>query len=203
MQQFSYTKAAQLLISDVALPELTPAQALRLVPLMQLTVARSESVLFRSGGPGNEFMVMLLEGDAVIEGQLTGTSDWIVLRTLVPGSLFGELGAMDSMARGVAVRATSEVSLAILDDSALQHITQNEPALAFALLRALLAYVTRRLRSAHQRIQMLHEINLALRDEWAAQAKSDQAINARLSVLMKLEPQARVSGGAGDVRKQT
>lgn len=202
MQQFSFIEGAKLLISDVALPELTPAQALRLVPRMKLTVARPESVLFRPGGPGNEFMIMLLEGDAVIEGQLTGADDWIVLRTLVPGSLFGELGAMDSMARAIAVRATSEVCLAILDDAALQQLTQEEPALAFTLLRALLAYVTRRLRNAHHKIEMLHEINLAQRGEWAAEAKSDQATRARLSVLMKLEPDARVHAGAGAVRKQ-
>lgn len=199
MQQFSYTEGATLLISDVALPELTPTQALRLVPRMKLTMARPESVLFRPGGPGNQFMIMLLEGDAVIEGQLTGADDWIVLRTLVPGSLFGELGAMDSMARAVAVRATSEVCLAILDDAALQQLTQEEPALAFTLLRALLAYVTRRLRNAHHKIEMLYEINLAQRGEWAAEAKSSQAIRARLSVLMKVERHA----GVGDLRQPT
>ncbi|MHB1123589.1 MAG: cyclic nucleotide-binding domain-containing protein [Ramlibacter sp.] len=203
MQKFSYTEGATLLISDVALPELTPAQALRLVPRMKLTVARPESVLFRPGGPGNQFMIMLLEGDAVIEGQLTGGSDWIVLRTLVPGSLFGELGAMDSMARAIAVRATSQVCLAVLDDAALQQLTREEPALAFALLRALLAYVTRRLRNAHHKIEMLLEINQAQRSEWAAETKFDQATRARLSVLMKLEPGAGARAGAGAVRKQT
>lgn len=202
MQQFSYAEAARLLISDVALPELTPAQALRLVPYMKLTVARRESVLFRPGGPGNDFMVMLLEGDAVIEGELTGVGGWIVLRTLVPGSLFGELGALDSMARAVAVRATSEVCLAILDDAALERITQDDPTLAFALLRAMLGYVTRLLRTAHHKNQMLQEINLAQRDEWAAEAKSDQATSARLSVLMKLERRAAMPAGPGDPRKQ-
>jgi CRP-like cAMP-binding protein len=203
VQQFSYTDAARLLISDVGLPELTPAQALRLVPRMHLTTARPESVLFRPGGPGTEFMIMLLEGDAVIEGQLTGTDDWIVLRTLVPGSLFGELGALDSMARAVAVRATSDVCLAILDDVALQQLTQEEPALAFTLLRALLAYVTRRLRSAHHKIEMLHEINLAQRGELTATAKSDEAIRARLSVLMKLESNGGLRPGADAARKPT
>lgn len=202
MQQFSYTDAARLLISDVGLPELTAAQALRLVPRMRLATAPAESVLFRPGGPGNDFMIMLLEGDAVIEGQLTGTDDWIVLRTLVPGSLFGEMGAFDSMARAVAVRATCEVCLATLDDAALGQLTQDDPALAFALLRALLAYVTRRLRSAHHKIEMLHEINLAQRQELTSEMKSDEATRARLSVLMKLEANAALRAAADASRER-
>jgi CRP-like cAMP-binding protein len=203
MQRFTYTDAARLLISDVGLPELTPAQALRLAPLMKLTTAESGSVLFRPGGPGDEFMIMLLEGDAVIEGRLTGTDGWIVLRTLVPGSLFGEMGALDSMARAVAVRATSAVCLATLDDTALGQLTQNDPALAFVLLRSLLAYVTRRLRSAHHKIEMLHEINLAQRQELTSEMKSDEAARARLSVLMKLESNAGLRAGADASGKQT
>jgi len=163
---------------------------------MKLTLARRGSVLFRAGGPGSQFMVMLLDGDAVVEGSLTAAggsdSDWIVLRTLVPGSLFGELGAMDSMARSVVVRATSETCLATLDDEAMAEIMQSDAVLGCSLLRALLAHVTRRLRTANNKIETMNEINQALRAEWHAEMQSDQATRARLSVLMKLERQARV-----------
>ncbi|NKE66839.1 Crp/Fnr family transcriptional regulator [Ramlibacter sp. RBP-2] len=201
MQQFGYTDVAKLLISDVGLPELSPAQALRLAQLMKLTTAEPESVLFRPGGPGLDFMIMLLAGDAVIEGQLTGADDWIVLRGLVPGSLFGELGALDSIARAVVVRATSDVCIATLDDAALGQLTQNDPALAFVLLRALLAYVTRRLRSAHHRIGMLHEINLAQRQELASEIRSDEETRARLRVVLKLESKFAMRTG-GDVSRK-
>ena len=136
MQRYSYEDGARLLVSDLALPELTTEEALRVVPFMRLTLARKDSVLFRAGGPGSQFMVMLLEGDAVVEGRTTSGSDWMVLRTLVAGSLFGELGAMDSMARSVLVRATSETCLATLDDEALAKITASDPALGCTLLRA-------------------------------------------------------------------
>lgn len=196
MEQFSYTDAAKLLISDLALPELTPAQALRLAPFMKLAQAPRDAVLFRAGGPGDQFLVMLMEGDAVVEGQLTGGNQWMTLRSLVPGSLFGELGAMDSMGRSVVVRATSDVFLATLDDSALQQITERDANLTFALLRAMLAHVTRRLRAANNKIDTLHNINQALRDEWAAQVQSDQVTGARLKVLMKLEKDGvRRAGG--------
>ncbi len=196
MQRYSYEDGARLLMSDLALPDLSPVDALKIVPFMKLTLARRGSVLFRAGGPGSHFMVMLLDGDAVVEGSLTAAggsdSDWIVLRTLVPGSLFGELGAMDSMARSVVVRATSETCLATLDDDAMVSIMQSDPVLGCSLLRALLAHVTRRLRTANNKIETMNEINQALRAEWHAEMQSDQATRARLSVLMKLERQAQL-----------
>ena len=187
MHRYTYEDGARLLVSQLALPDLTPDQALRIVPFMKLTLARRGSVLFRAGGPGSQFMVMLLDGDAMVEGQLTGANDSIVLRSLVPGSLFGELGAMDSMARSVTVRATSDTCLATLGYPALTHITETDPVLGCALLRAILAHVTRRLRTANTKIETLNEINQTLRQEWTAEINNDRATIARLSVLMKLE----------------
>jgi CRP-like cAMP-binding protein len=187
MHRFTYHDGARLLISQPALPDLTLEEALHIVPYMNLTLARRDAVLFRAGGPGGQFMVMLLDGDAVVEGKLTGASDPFVLRTLVPGSLFGELGALDSMARSVTVRATSDTCLATLDDATLNKLTRNEPVLGCSLLRAILAHVTRRLRNANTKIETLNEINQTLRKEWAAEMNNDRATIARLNVLMKLE----------------
>lgn len=198
MQRHSYEDGARLLISPLALPDLTPHQALRVVPYMKLTLAHRGAVLFRSGGPGSHFLVMLLDGDAVVEGQLTGASDPIVLRTLVAGSMFGELGAMDSTARSVTVKATSDTCLATLDYPALDQLTATDPTLGCALLRAILAHTIRRLRTANTRIETLNEINHALQEEWTAEVKSDNATIARLSVLMKLERQAGLRSRLGD-----
>lgn len=206
MHRYSYEDGARLLLSPLALPELTPGQALRVVPYMKLTAARRGAILFRAGGPGSHFLVMLLEGDAVVEGQLTGASDPIVLRTLVAGCMFGELGALDSTARSVIVRATSDTCLATLDYPALDEVVATDPALGCALLRAILAHTIRRLRTANTRIETLNEINHALQEEWTAEVKSDNATIARLSVLMKLERQAglrsRLGGDGVPARKR-
>jgi CRP-like cAMP-binding protein len=204
MQRFSYEDGARLLISDLALPDLPLSEALRIVTFMKLTLARAGSVLFRAGGPGSQFMVMVLDGDAVVEGQATGASECMVLRSLSPGTLFGEMGALDSMARGVVVRATTETCLATLDDEALEQIVAGYPVLGCSLLKAVLGHVTRRLRAANNKIEALNEINGALRAQWNAESTFDQQAHARLSVLMKLEQ--RLSGGDDDslssVRKQ-
>ena len=187
MHRYTFHDGARLLISPPALPDLTEGQALRVVQFMKLTLARRGAVLFRAGGPGSHFMVMLLDGDAVVEGQLSGVSEPLVLRSLVPGSLFGELGAMDSIGRFVTVRATSDTCLATLDYPALNKVTETDPVLGCALLRAILAHVTRRLRNANTKIETLNEINQTLRQEWQAEISNDRATIARLNVLMKLE----------------
>ena len=66
-------------------------------------------------------------------------------------------------------------------------MTETDPVLGCALLRAILAHVTRRLRTANTRIETLNEINQTLRQEWTAEIKTDRATIARLNVLMKLE----------------
>jgi len=195
MHRFTYEDGARLLTSDPALPDLPLADALSIVPFMKLTLARPGAVMFRAGGPGHQFLVLLLDGDAVVEGQLTGTKDATVLRTLVPGSLFGELGVMDSMARSVVVRATSDACLATLDDAALAQIIRDNPVLGCTLLQAVLGHVMRRLRAANHKIETLNEINATLRAEWNAESRFDRQTGARLSVLMKLERQLGVSSG--------
>ncbi|HMA08870.1 MAG TPA: cyclic nucleotide-binding domain-containing protein [Ramlibacter sp.] len=198
MHRFTFEDGARLLMSQAALPDLKPDQALRVVQFMRLTLARRGAVLFRAGGPGSHFMVMLLDGDAVVEGQLNGATDPLVLRSLVPGSLFGELGAMDTIARSVTVRATSDTCLATLDYAALNKVTETDPVLGCALLRAILAHVTRRLRNANTKIETLNEINQTLRKEWQAEMNNDRATIARLNVLMKLEQKIGMLPAARD-----
>jgi CRP-like cAMP-binding protein len=143
--------------------------------------------LFRAGSPASPFLVLVLGGDAVVEGRLTGASEPIILRTLTAGSLFGEMGAQDTLSRLITVRATTEVCLATLHYPELEQIVSRDPALGCALLRSALAHVTRRLRCADTWIETLNQINRSLQEEWAAEIKTDHATIARLNVLMNLE----------------
>ena len=187
MHSFSFLDGAEFLTSALGLPDLSVEDALKVVRFMKLTRARRDAVLFRAGNPGSPFLVMVLDGDAVVEGRLTAEGEPIVLRTLTAGSLYGEMGASDSMSRLITVRATSEVCLATLHYEALSRITETDPVLGCALLRATLAHVTRRLRNADTWIETLNQINRSLQEEWTAAIESDRATVARLNVLMKLE----------------
>lgn len=187
MRNFSFLDGAESLTSVLGLPDLSVEEALKVVRFMKLTRARRDAVLFRAGIPGSPFLVLVLDGDAVVEGRLTHNGEAIVLRTLTPGSLYGEMGASDSMSRLITVRATSEVCLATLHYDDLSRITETDPVLGCALLRSTLAHVTRRLRNADTWIETLNQINRSLQEEWDAEIQSDRETVARLNVLMKLE----------------
>jgi CRP-like cAMP-binding protein len=187
MRNFSFLDGAEFLTSALGLPDLSVEEALKVVRFMKLTRARRDAVLFRAGIPGSPFLVLVLDGDAVVEGRLTHNGEAIVLRTLTPGSLYGEMGASDSMSRLITVRATSEVCLATLHYDDLSRITETDPVLGCALLRSTLAHVTRRLRNADTWIETLNQINRSLQEEWDAEIQSDRETVARLNVLIKLE----------------
>jgi CRP/FNR family transcriptional regulator, cyclic AMP receptor protein len=187
VQAFTLEDGADLLLSPLALPDLTPAQAMEVVGFMKLTLARADSLLFRAGSPGSPFMVLVLHGDALVEGRLAANSDPVVLRTLTSGSLYGEMGASDSLSRLITIRSMSDIYLATLDYAELQQLTARNPQLGCALLRATLAHVVRRLRSADTWIETLNQINKSIREEWSAEIKSDHATIARLQMLMRVE----------------
>lgn len=187
MEGFFLEDAAELLRSPLALPELSEGQAMRVVEQMKLTFAHNESVLFRAGNPGSPFMVLVLEGDAVVEGRLSAASEPIILRSLTGGSLYGEMGAPDTAARFIEIRAMSDIYLATLDYESLRRITAADPALGCDLLRASLAHVVRRLRTADTWIETLNQINRSLQEEWNSQLKSDRTLMARLNILMNIE----------------
>jgi CRP-like cAMP-binding protein len=187
VQAFTLEDGADLLLSPLALPDLTPDQAMEVVGFMKLTHARPDSLLFRAGSPGSPFMVLVLHGDALVEGRLAANTEPVVLRTLTSGSLYGEMGASDSLARLITIRSMSDIYLATLDYEGLQRLTARNPALGCALLRATLAHVVRRLRTADTWIETLNQINKSIREEWSAEIKSDHATIARLQMLMRVE----------------
>jgi len=186
---FTLGDGAERLTSPLALPDLTRAEALKVVRYMRLIQAPRDSVLFRAGHPDSPFMVMVMEGDALVEGRLAAATEPIVLRTLNAGCLFGEMGANDSPTRLITVRASSPVCVAIMTYADLQRLKGDNPVLGCALLQAGMAHVTRRLRSADTWIETLNQINRTLQEQWKAETRYDRAIVARLNVLMKLERQ--------------
>jgi CRP-like cAMP-binding protein len=187
VQAFSLEDGADLLLSPLALPDLGADQAMEVVSYMKLTLAHTDSLLFRAGSPGSPFMVLVLHGDALVEGRLAANTDPVVLRTLTSGSLYGEMGASDSLSRLITIRAMSDIYLATLGYEELQQLTARNPVLGCALLRATLAHVVRRLRTADTWIETLNQINKSIREEWSAEIKSDHATIARLQMLMRVE----------------
>jgi CRP-like cAMP-binding protein len=84
------------------------------------------------------------------------------------GALIGELGLIDGLPRSATVRAVTELDLAVLERGALTRLMNEKPSIACRLLANVLATLATRLRTANQKIRILHAINRSIQDDLRA-----------------------------------
>ena len=74
----------------------------------------------------------------------------VVFRDLKPGSMFGELSAIDLGVRSAAIEALEECTVACLDAAQFEHLLSHEPSVALATLRQLAGDVRRLSERIHE-----------------------------------------------------
>ena len=116
--------------------------------LMPRRILKGQPV-FLQGDPGDE-MYLLLEGRVRIACEsLTGRE--ITLALLTDGGFFGEMALLDGEARSATALAETPGQLLVLRRADFQGFLQRTPRASIALL----AFLSRRLRSANDKIQDL------------------------------------------------
>lgn len=115
----------------------------------------SGSLLWREGEPGEE-VVYLVEGQLeVVHENPDGEGDVVVLRTLEPGAMVGEIASLDGMARSATVRARTACRVLRMSADAFKEVLRRRPDLMEELfwqqverVRSLTRQVTRTHRRA-------------------------------------------------------
>lgn len=166
---WSRSDVAELLISRTALTELNLEAALQIVRLLTPQRIKAGTVLIQEGVTSTGYMALVLQGEAVVENEMSGpVHDSMVLSMLTSGSLFGELGVLDGRPRSATVTAITDMDIAVLDRPALARLIETVPAVACALMGAIMARVAERLRATNLKVKTLTALNLSLQDELAA-----------------------------------
>ncbi len=166
---WSRSDVAELLISRTALTELNLEAALQIVRLLTPQRIKAGTVLIQEGVTSTGYMALVLQGEAVVENEMSGpVHDSMVLSMLTSGSLFGELGVLDGRPRSATVTAITDMDIAVLDRPALARLIDTVPAVACALMGAIMARVAERLRATNLKVKTLTALNLSLQDELAA-----------------------------------
>lgn len=163
-RRWSLEDVANLLTSKTALTELTMDQALYTVQFLTPRRVKAGHVLIREGSTNGDFMLLLLQGEAIVENEVTNASDSIVLTVLGAGSLVGELGVLDGQPRSASVTAVTDMDLAVMDRTALSRLLAERPDVGCSLLAAILTRVSERLRLTTQRLRTLTAINHSLHE---------------------------------------
>lgn len=166
---------AELLISKTALTELDLEAATQVAQLMQARRIKAGTVLMREGVTNTGYMVLVLQGEAVVENEIANANDSMVITVLGPGSLIGELGILDDKPRSATCTAVSDMDLAVLDQDGLAELIRTDGRVGSALLGAILRRVADRLRQTNRRLLTLTQINRSLHQELDAYRDASKA----------------------------
>jgi sulfate permease, SulP family len=110
-------------------------------------------IIFREGDPGKEFFIVTKGRASAYLKQINGGD--IRLATFAPGTVFGELAALDAGPRSASVVADDDVICYVLSDQQFAALAKDAPSVAIKLLSGLGRELSRRLRRANQTIHQL------------------------------------------------
>jgi diguanylate cyclase (GGDEF)-like protein len=128
-----------------------PASFADLTPLGAETPLSAGTVLWKQGDPGDH-VVLLLEGALEVTHEMPG-GDEVVLRTLHPGAVAGEMAALDGQARSATVRARTDCRALRIPASSFREFLRSRPD----ILEELFWLQLERVRSLTWRVTRTHQ----------------------------------------------
>jgi CRP/FNR family transcriptional regulator, cyclic AMP receptor protein len=111
------------------------------------------------------YMMLLLEGEVMVENITVSRDDPVTVTVLEPGSLIGEMGLIDGEARLASCTATTSVRCAILTRAALEKLSDEDPATAAKLVLAVSSRIAARLRETTEKLKLYSQLVLAMQQE--------------------------------------
>ena len=146
VQHDHQTRAASLLRQVAFFREVPPHHLRELARFAQVESFAAGDEIIRAGELGSTMYVICSGRVNVVRERAVG--DPVVLASLGPGEVFGELSIFDSETRSATVVATEDSELLTLGRIDLVRVVDRNPALALSLLKSLSA----RLRAANDRL---------------------------------------------------
>lgn len=187
--------AARLLITPSALVQLSLEDALQVVNYMKYGVIGAGETFVREGDEqDNDHMLLLLDGEVQVKSHdPTRQGNGIVVRVVGEGSLIGELGLLDGVARSADCIALTQLQVGVLYRSDFVRLLEEEPRLGNRLLLAIATRTAARLREITTKFRLFAQMNKVMSAELAADAHGAQRRYAT-------SPQASMPGAGNDAR---
>ncbi|HEX5804731.1 MAG TPA: cyclic nucleotide-binding domain-containing protein [Macromonas sp.] len=162
--------ATRLLITPSALVQLSLEDARQIAGYMQYgVIAAGETFMHEGDEQGNDHMLLVLDGEVQVKGHDPGRQgNGIVVRVVGEGSLIGELGLLDGVARSADCIALTELQVGVLYRSDLMRLLEADPRLGNRLLLAISARTAARLREITTKFRLFVQMNKAMSAELAA-----------------------------------
>ena len=162
----SQTRAAELLAAPSALVQLSLAEARVVVGYMRPRHIPAGTMFIREGDDQNTgFMVLVLEGDVVVESIVVSRVSPITLTVLGPGSLHGDLGLIDGLPRSASCTAGTEISCAVLTRESLLQLLKDQPTITAKLMMAIAVRMGERSRDNNDKLKKYVQLTKAMQQE--------------------------------------
>ena len=112
-----------------------------------------------------DFMMLILDGEVLVDNEVASMEDSMVMSIIGPGSLIGEMGLLDASSRSATCTATTDLLVALLSRDALMALIKGNPAVSARLMLAISKRLSDRLREANRKVRALSGLGRALQQE--------------------------------------
>ena len=162
----SRDNAARLLIAPSALMQLNLVEAKIVVSYMRPErVSAGETFITEGDAVNTGFMVLLLDGEVLVENITVSRTKPVTVTVLGPGSLIGEMGVLDTGPRSASCTASTDISCAVLTRDALETLIKEQPALGAKFLLAVSARIAERYRETQKKLVLFARLAATMQQE--------------------------------------
>lgn len=158
--------AARLLTAPAALMQLSLAEAMVVLRYTRPIHIPAGAKFIKEGDlEDTDFMVLVLDGDVTVESIVVSSVAPMTLTVLGPGSLHGELGLLDGMARSATCTASSNLRCMIMRRKDIMQLLEDDAPVGAKLVMAIAMRISDRLRDNTAKLRKFVQLTKALQQE--------------------------------------
>ncbi len=158
--------AAELLSAGSTPLPLSLTEARIVVKYMFPRYIAEGTVFIREGDDqGSGFMLLVVSGEVTVESLVVSRISPITVAVLGAGSVHGDLGLIDGMARSATCTASSDLNCVILTREGLMQLVADHPGVSAKLLMAIAMQMATRLRDNTSKLKKYVQLTKAMQEE--------------------------------------
>ena len=158
--------AARLLTAPAALMQLSLVEAKIVVSYMRPERVGAGQTFITEGDTSNTgFMVLLLDGEVLVESITVSRTTPVTITVLGPGSLIGEMGILDTGPRSASCTASTDIQCAVLTREALESLIAEQPGIGAKFLLAISARIAERYRDTQKKLKLFARLASTMQQE--------------------------------------
>ena len=158
--------AARLLTAPAALMQLSLVEAKIVVSYMRPDRVPAGETFITEGDTDNTgFMVLLLDGEVIVESITVSRTHPVTTAVLGPGSLIGEMGILDTGPRSASCTTATDIQCAVLTREALEAMIAEQPVIGCKFLLAISARIAERYRDTQKKLKLFARLASTMQQE--------------------------------------